>query len=136
MKTPSTKASQIKRNWHLIDAQGKVLGRLSTEIAKLLIGKNKPNFVGYLDGGDYVVVVNVKNLRVTGKKASQKLYRRHSGYPGGFKEISFEKQMEKDPRKVLKHAVAGMLPKNKFRDRRLSRLKMFVSEKHVYQDKF
>ena len=136
MKTKATKASEIKRIWHLIDAQNQILGRLASQIALLLMGKNKPNFVNYLDGGDYVVVINAAQIKVTGRKAAQKLYRRHSGYPGGFKEISFEKQMEKDPRFVIRHAVAGMLPKNKLRDKRLARLKIFIDEKHPYDDKF
>jgi large subunit ribosomal protein L13 len=136
MKTKSTKASEIKRHWHLMDASGQVLGRLSTEIAVLLMGKGKPYFVNHLDCGDYVVVINASRVKVTGRKNKQKLYRRHSGFPGGFKEASFEEQLAKDPRKIVRHAVAGMLPKNKLRKPRLARLKIFPEIKHPYQDKF
>lgn len=135
MRTKSTKASEIKRSWHLVDAQGKILGRLSTKIATLLMGKDKPYFVPHLDCGDYVVVVNAAKIQVTGRKAKQKLYYRHSGYPGGFRAIPFEKQMARDPAKIIRHAVAGMLPKNKLRDKRLARLKIFADEKHPYDGK-
>ncbi len=134
-KTKATKVSEIKRDWHLVDAKDQILGRLATQIAPLLMGKNKPYFVHYLDCGDYVVVTNASQVKVTGRKAAQKMYYRHSGYPGGFREISFEKQMEKDPRKVIRHAVKGMLPKNKLQDKRLKRLKIFADEKQPYQDK-
>ncbi len=134
MTTHSTKASEIKRSWHLIDAQDQTLGRLATRLAKLLMGKDKPYFVHHLDCGDWVVVINAANLKVTGKKASQKLYYRHSGYPGGFKQINFEKQMQLDPAKVVKHAVSGMLPKNKLRKKRLARLRIYLDKKHPYQN--
>jgi len=136
MRTKATKASEIKRSWHLIDAKDQILGRLATKIARLLMGKDKPYFVSYLDCGDYVVVTNAAKIRVTGKKAKQKIYYRHSGYPGGFREINFAKQMEKDPSQIIRHAVSGMLPKNKLRDKRLARLKIFVNDKHPYKDKF
>ena len=136
MKTRATKKSEIKRVWHLIDAQGKILGRMATQIARFLVGKDKPYFVNYLDCGDYVVVTNAAKVRVTGRKAKQKKYYRHSGYPGGFREITFEKQMARDPRKIIRHAVAGMLPKNKLRAKRLARLKIFVNDKHPYEEKF
>lgn len=134
-KTRVTKASEIKRKWHLINAQGEILGRLSSQIAKLLMGKDKSYYAHNLDCGDYVVVVNATEVEVSGRKRKQKLYRRHSGYPGGFREITFEKQLERDPRKIIRYAVTGMLPKNKLRDKRLARLKIFVDEKHPYQDK-
>lgn len=136
MRTKATKASEIKRSWHLIDAKDQILGRLATKIAHLLMGKDKPYFVSYLDCGDYIVVTNAAKIRVTGKKAKQKIYYRHSGYPGGFREINFAKQMEKDPSQIIRHAVSGMLPKNKLRDKRLARLKIFVNDKHPYKDKF
>lgn len=135
MTTYSTKASEIKRSWHLIDARSQILGRLATRISRLLMGKHKPYFVPHLDCGDYVVVINAKEVKVTGKKETQKQYYRHSGYPGGFRQITFEKQMAKDPRKIIYHAVAGMLPKNKLKDKRLTRLKIFIDEKHQYEDK-
>lgn len=135
-KTRVTKASEIKRTWHLIDAKGKILGRLASQIAKILMGKDKPYFSPNLDCGDYIVVINAAEIEVSGRKRKQKLYRRHSGYPGGFKEIIFEKQMELDPRKIIQHAVSGMLPENKLKDKRLVRLKIFVDDKHPYQEKF
>lgn len=134
-KTKLLKASEIKRDWHLIDAKGKILGRLSSWIAKILVGKNKSDYTPHLDSGDYVVVINAAKVEVSGRKRKQKLYRRHSGYPGGFREITFEKQMERDPRKIIHKAVSGMLPDNKFKDRRLARLKIFVDENHPYKDK-
>lgn len=136
MTTRSTKTSEIKRSWHLINARDETLGRLATRIAKLLMGKDKPYFVRHLDCGDWVVVVDAAEVKVTGKKASQKLYYRHSGYPGGFREITFEKQMECDPTKVIRHAVSGMLPKNKLRKRMLARLRIYADEKHPYGGKF
>lgn len=135
MKTKTIEKRKIKRAWHLIDAKDKILGRLAGQIAQLLIGKNKPYFVPHLDCGDYVVVINAKQIKVSGKKASLKKYYRHSGYPGGFKEIPFGQQLEKDPRKIIYHAVAGMLPKNKLRDKRLARLKIFIDERYPYGEK-
>lgn len=136
MKTKQIKKSEIKRDWCLLDAQDKVLGRLSTEIACLLMGKGKPFFAPHLDVGDFIVVINAAKVKVTGAKILKKKYYHHSGYPGGFKEITFGKQLEKDPTKIIRHAVSGMLPKNKLRTPRLKRLKIFVDEKHPYQDKF
>lgn len=135
-KTKVTKASKIKREWHLIDVKGKMLGRAGTKIAKLLIGKDKIYYAPNLDCGDYVVVINAAFVEISGRKRKQKLYRRHSGYPGGFRELTFAQLMKRDPRKVIRQAVGGMLPKNKLRDRRLARLKIFVDEKHPYGDKF
>jgi len=135
-KTRVTKAKEIKREWHLINAQDQILGRMAVEIAALLMGKNKPSFVPYLDGGDYVVVINAAMVKVSGRKAENKLYYRHSGYPGGFKKVTFAQQMAKDPTQIIRHAVEGMLPKNKLRDQRLARLKVFIDEKHNYEDKF
>jgi len=135
MKTKVTKKSDIKRVWHLIDANNQILGRMATRIAQLLIGKNKPYLVGYLDCGDYVVVTNAAKVKISGDKSTQKLYSHHSGYPGGFKQISFKDQMAKDPTKVIIHAVSGMLPKNKQRADRLVRLKIFVNDKHPYGEK-
>jgi len=135
-KTRVTKAKEIKRDWHLMDAQGQILGRLAVNIAALLMGKNKPALVPYLDGGDYVVVINAAKIEVTGRKHDNKLYYRHSGYPGGFKKVTFSQQMAKDPTEIIRQAVEGMLPKNKLRDQRLARLKIFVDKEHNYEDKF
>jgi len=135
-KTHTTKAKEIKREWHLVDLKDQVLGRISTNIAVKLIGKNKQYFTQHLDCGDYIVAINAGNIRVTGRKKKQKMYYRHSGFPGGFKQIPFDKMMQKDPRKVIELAVRGMLPKNKLRDKRMRRLKVFNQELHPYKDKF
>ncbi len=136
IKTKPLRKSEIKREWHLVDAKNQTLGRLSTKIATLLMGKNKPYFVSHLDCGNYVVVINAGKVRVSGRKMTQKKYYRHSGYPGGLKEVTFKEQLNKDPRKIILHAVSGMLPKNKLRADRLVRLKIFVDENHPYGEKF
>lgn len=135
-KIQSTKAKDIKREWHLVDVKGKVLGRISTDIAQLLIGKSKPYFVPNLDCGDYVVVVNSKYVTVTGKKADKKLYSRYSGYPGGLKQKSFNQIISHDPRYIISEAVSGMLPQNKLRDSMMKRLYVFGESDHTYKDKF
>ena len=132
-KTYSTKASEIVREWHLIDASDKILGRLSTQIANLLMGKHKPIFSRHLDTGDYVVVINAEKVSVTGKKAKQKLYYRHSGYPGGLKSISLEKMMENHPARVIEHAVKGMLPHNRLGAEMLKKLRVYVGDAHPHQ---
>jgi large subunit ribosomal protein L13 len=132
----STKASEIKRDWHIIDVDGKVLGRVSTEIANLLMGKNKPYFVRNLDCGDFVVVINSKKVKVTGGKEDKKMYYRHSGYPGGFKKESLSELRDRKSNDIIIHAVKGMLPQNKLRDRMLARLKVFEAGEHTYSDKF
>ena len=135
-KTKTTKASEIKRGWYLIDVKDKRLGRVASQIAGLLIGKTKVYYSPNLDCGDYVVVINAAEVEVSGRKRKQKLYQHHSGYPGGFKERTFEELMKRDPRKIIHYAVSGMLPKNKLRDQRLRRLKVFSDDQHLYQDKF
>ena len=112
----------MNSNLHKIDASGRILGRLATEIALLLRGKHRPNFLPYLDKGDKVLVINVNEIKVTGKKSEQKKYRHHTGYMGGLKEIPFASLFKRDPREVLKRAVYGMLPKNKMRDKLIKRL--------------
>lgn len=134
--TKALKSRQITRDWHWLDAQGKILGRLATKIASFLIGKHKPNYVPYLDVGDYVVVINAKKVVVSGKKEEQKLYTRYSGYPGGLKKMTFRQLKEKKPEEIIRQAVSGMLPKNKLRKKRLARLFVFANEKHPYGDKF
>ena len=133
MKTYSTKSSDIKRQWHVMDASGKILGRLSTQIAGLLMGKHKPIFCRHLDVGDYVVVINAEQVRVTGNKAKQKLYYRHSGYPGGLKSISLEKMMQTHPTRVIEHAVKGMLPTTRLRAGMMKRLRIYVGDAHPHQ---
>jgi large subunit ribosomal protein L13 len=136
MKTFQPTEKEIKREWHLVDAKGEVLGRLATKIATFLIGKHKSDYSAHMDSGDYVVVINAAKIMVTGKKASQKVYRSHSGYPGGFKEVSYEKMMTDFPDRIITHAVSGMLPKNRLRDKRLLRLKVFEGSKYPYEEKF
>ena len=135
-KTYQMKKEDVVRNWHLIDVSGKVLGRISTEIATLLQGKHKPTYTAHVDGGDYVVVINAKKVVVTGNKKSDKMYYRHSQYPGGLRTESFDKLVERDARKIIENAVWGMIPKNKLRDPRMSRLKVYVGEAHAFHDKF
>ena len=132
MKTYSVKASEIEREWHGIDAAGQVLGRLATEVARLLMGKHKPIFSRHLDSGDFVVIVNADKVRVTGDKAKQKLYYRHSGYPGGLKSVTLEKVLKTRPAWVIEHAVRGMLPKNRLRAGMLKRLKVYAGDTHPY----
>lgn len=135
MKTEPIKKTDIKRDWYIIDAKGKALGRLATKIAKLLIGKDKTNYTYNLDCGDWVVVINARKIVLTGRKKFQKVYQHHTGWPGGLKEASFTKMMKKDSRKVVFMAVSGMLPKNKLRAKRLKRLRIFVGENHDYSSK-
>ncbi len=132
MKTYSTKASEIERKWHVIDASDKILGRLATQAASLLMGKHKPIFTRHLNVGDFVVVINAEKVRVTGNKAKQKLYYRHSGYPGGLKSISLEKMMQDKPTRVIEHAVKGMLPHNRLSASIMKRLKVYVGEAHPH----
>ena len=132
----ATSQGEIKQVWHLIDAQDQILGRLVTKIAALLMGKNKPYFVRYLDCGDYVVVVNAKQIKVTGQKEKQKLYYRYSGYPGGLRSRSLGEMREVMPEKIIYEAVKGMLPQNKLRDRMLTRLYVYQESEHPYKDKF
>jgi len=136
ISTKPLKLKDIKREWHLVDAADKVLGRLTPQIAKLLQGKHKRSYVPSLDMGDYVVVINAKKIKVTGKKQEQKIYTRYSGYPGGLKKIPFEKLKENRPEEIIKHAVSGMLPKNKLRKKRIARLYVFPDENHPFSDKF
>jgi len=132
MKTYSAKPSDVKRDWYVVDASDKVLGRLAVEIAHRLRGKHKPEFTRHIDTGDFIVVVNVDKLRVTGNKAKDKLYNRHSGYPGGLYTTSFEKMQEKFPARVLEKAVKGMLPKGPLGYAMLKKLKAYVGTDHPH----
>lgn len=136
MKTYQPKKKEVKRGWHLIDAKGKVLGRAASEIAIKLMGKDKVNYSSHMDSGDYVVVINAKSIKVTGKKEIQKVYRSHSGYPGGFKEVKYSKILNENPTKIIQLAVKGMLPDNRLKDKRMARLKIFPGNLHPYNDKF
>ena len=131
-KTYSIKASDIERKWHVVDASDKVLGRLATRIAGLLMGKHKPMFCRNLDVGDFVVVINADKVQVTGNKAKQKMYYRHSGYPGGLKTVSLEKMMQTYPNRVIEHAVKGMLPRNKLNASMMKRLKVYSGDSHPH----
>jgi large subunit ribosomal protein L13 len=136
LSTKPVKAKEIKREWHLIDATDKIVGRLAPEIVKILQGKHKRNYVPNLDMGDYVVVINAKKVAFSGKKDDQKIYTRYSGYPGGLKTVPLKKLLVEKPEEIIKHAVSGMLPKNKLRKKRLARLYVFPEDKHPFIDKF
>lgn len=129
-KTFSQKQADVTRRWLLIDAKEATLGRISTEIAKYLIGKYKPTYTPHIDGGDYVVVINARELVVTGAKETKKIYYRHSGFPGALKESSVKDLREKDPERIIYEAVKGMLPKNKLAAGRLERLRIFPGSEH------
>jgi large subunit ribosomal protein L13 len=133
MKTFSAKPTDVTREWYVVDAAEAPLGRVATRVATLLTGKGKPQFTKHIDTGDYVIVVNAAQLKVTGGKEDKKVYYRHSNYPGGLKEITLRKQMEKDPTEVLLHAIRGMLPVNKLRDARLARLKIYADADHKHE---
>lgn len=134
--TKSIKIKTIDQNWHLLDAKGKVLGRFASDIALLLTGKHKSNYVDYLDCGDNVVVINAAKIKITGNKLNNKTYSRYSGYQGGLKLTPMKTYMRQDPRIIIKHAVSGMLPKNKLRKQRLIRLYIYSDEIHPFNDKF
>jgi len=133
MKTYSTKAKDVERQWHVIDASGKTLGKLATQVANLLMGKHKPTFVPYLDTGDFVIVLNATKIRVTGKKPKQKTYYRHSGYPGGIKAETYEEMMASHPTRVIEHAVKGMLPHNRLGRAMFKKLKVYTGDSHPHQ---
>lgn len=120
----------MEKKYHLFDAEGKILGRLATEIARILSGRNKVDFSPNVDGGDFVVVINSEKLKVTGNKEKKKIYHNFSGYPGGIKSLTLEEKMKRDSRKIVSEAVSGMLPKNKLRNAMIKRLFVFKNEKH------
>lgn len=132
MKTFSQKPADVARDWYVVDASEVTLGRLSTEVSRLINGKQKPTFTPHVDGGDYVVVINAKQVKVTGDKKLNKVYYSHSGYPGSIKGITLEQQLAKNPAKVIEKAVYGMLPKNKLRDDRMKRLKVYDNAEHSH----
>ncbi|HEU5086280.1 MAG TPA: 50S ribosomal protein L13 [Roseiflexaceae bacterium] len=132
MKTYSQKASEVQRDWHLIDASNQTLGRLATQIATLLRGKHKPTFSPNLDGGDFVVVVNAERVRLMGRKPEQKVYYRHSNYPGGLKTIPFKRMLATHPDRILRLAVKGMLPKTRLGRQQLTKLKIYAGPKHPH----
>jgi large subunit ribosomal protein L13 len=132
LKTYSLKAAEIKRERHVVDASDKVLGRLAADVARLLMGKHKPTFSRHLDTGDFVVVINAGKVRISGNKAKQKLYYRHSGYPGGLKSISLGEMLKTRPERVIEYAVKGMLPKNRLGNSMLKKLKVYAGDSHPH----
>jgi large subunit ribosomal protein L13 len=132
MRTHSTKPSEIERQWYVVDAEGQTLGRLASEIAKVLRGKHKPIYSPHLDAGDYVIVINAGKVRVTGRKMDQKVYYSHSGYPGGLKSVTLREQLERHPTRVVRHAVRGMLPHNPLGRAMLRKLKIYAGETHPH----
>lgn len=133
MKTYVTKPDEVKREWYVVDATGKTLGRLATGIARILRGKHKPNYSPMIDVGDYVIVINAEKVRVTGRKLTEKFYYRHSGYPGGFKQISLRDMLAHHPTRVIEYAVRGMLPKNALGRRMFKKLKVYAGPEHPHQ---
>jgi large subunit ribosomal protein L13 len=133
MKSYMARPQVVERRWLLIDAEGQTLGRLATEIARLLRGKNKPQSTPHVDTGDFVVVVNAEKVVVTGKKAEQKVYRRHTGYPGGLREMSYEVMLERKPTEILRKAVRGMMPKTRLGRQQLRKLKIYAGPEHPHE---
>ena len=133
MKTVSTKPADVTRDWYVVDAEGKTLGRMATEIARLLRGKHKPEYTPHVDTGDYIIVVNAEKVRVTGNKAKDKMYYRHTGYPGGMRSMSFEKMVAHAPERTVEFAVKGMLPKGPLGRAMYAKLKVYAGTEHPHQ---
>ena len=133
MKTYSAKKGEITRDWYVVDAEGQILGRLATQIADRLRGKGKPGYTPHVDTGDFVVVINAEKIQVTGKKLDQKIYYRHSGYPGGLKERTLREQLERRPAEVLRKAVKGMLPRNRLARQQITKLKIYAGPEHPHE---
>ena len=133
MRTYVAKASEIERKWYVVDAEGKTLGRLASEIARVLMGKNKPEYTPFLDTGDYVIVVNAEKIHMTGKKWDQKYYRYHTDYPGGLRERKYQEMLQKKPEKIIELAVKGMLPTNKLGRQMLKKLKVYAGPDHKHE---
>jgi len=132
MKTFSAKAEEVSRDWYVVDAADKTLGRLASEVAHRLRGKHKAEFTPHVDTGDYIVVVNAEKVKVTGAKTTDKMYHHHTGYPGGLKSISFEKLIDKAPERVIQNAVKGMLPKNPLGRAMFKKLKVYAGSEHPH----
>ena len=133
MKTYSAKPGEITREWYLVDAEGKTLGRLATQIADTLRGKRKPQYTPHVDTGDFVVVVNAEKIQVTGNKLDQKRYYRHSGYPGGLRSRTLREQLDRRPEEVLRRAVKGMLPRNRLARQQITKLKIYAGPEHPHE---
>ena len=132
MKTYSQKASEVSRQWYVIDGNGQTVGRLATQIATLLRGKHKPTFSPNIDGGDFVVIINAEKIQLIGKKQDQKMYYRHSNYPGGFKQVSYRRMMATHPDRIIRHAVKGMLPKTRLGRQQLVKLRVYAGAIHPH----
>ena len=133
MSSYIAKPSEIERKWYILDAEGKTLGMLASEAASILRGKKKPIYTPYIDCGDYVIVINAEKIQVTGKKAKEKVYKHHTGYPGGLREITFDKLIAKDPEEVIRHAVKGMMPKGPMGRQMYKKLKVYVGPEHKHE---
>ena len=133
MKSFTATPQDIQRKWYVVDAEGKTLGRLATEVATVLRGKHKPMFTPHMDCGDYVIVINAEKVDVTGKKRKEKIYKSHTGYPGGLREITFEKLQDKKPEEIIRHAVKGMMPKGKLGRQMYKKLKVYAGPEHNHQ---
>jgi large subunit ribosomal protein L13 len=133
MKSYMARPQEVERKWYVIDAEGQTLGRLASEIARLLRGKTKPQYTPHVDTGDFVIVVNADRVGVTGRKAEQKLYRRHTGYPGGLKEVTYEQMMERKPAEILRKAVYGMMPKTRLARQQFRKLKIYAGSEHPHE---
>ena len=133
MKTYIPKLAEIERKWHLVDAEGKILGRLASRIAQILSGKDKPIYTPHLDVGDFVVVINAEKVKVTGNKEEKKIYYWHSGYPGGLKERTYQELLDKKPQDIIRKAVRGMLPKSKLGRQMFQKLKVYAGPQHPHQ---
>ena len=132
MKSYMARPLEVERKWYVVDAEGKHLGRLATEIVRVLRGKNKPQYTPHVDVGDFVVVVNADRVVVTGRKAEQRVYRRHSGYPGGMKETSYEQMLARKPTEILRKAVYGMMPKTRLARKQFKKLKIYAGPEHPH----
>lgn len=133
MKSYMARPQQVERKWYVIDAEGQTLGRLASEIARLLRGKTKPQYTPHVDTGDFVIVVNADKVSVSGRKAEQKLYRRHTGYPGGLKEVTYEQMMDRKPAEILRKAVYGMMPKTRLARQQFRKLKIYAGPEHPHE---
>jgi len=133
MKSFIAKPHEVERKWYVVDAEGKTLGRLATEVASVLRGKHKPIYTPHVDTGDYVIIVNAEKIDVTGRKREQKMYRHHTGFPGGLKEVTFAKMLEKKPETIVKQAVKGMLPNGKLGRQMYTKLKVYCGPEHKHE---
>nr|WP_249324414.1 50S ribosomal protein L13 [Wansuia hejianensis] len=133
MKSYMAKTNEVERKWYIVDAEGKVLGRLASEVSSILSGKNKPIYTPHVDTGDYVIIINADKIKLTGKKLQQNSYKYHTGYPGGLKEVPYQRLMEENPGKIIELAVKGMLPKNKIGRQMIKKMKIYSGAEHKHE---